>query len=77
MEPKLKVKEDENDEKIDPIKYIRVVRCLSYLTHTELDLSYEVGVASHFIEQPTTLKFQVVKDFLQYVKGTPSYMLNY
>ena len=77
MEPKLKVKKDEDGEKVDPTEYRRVVGCLRYLTHTRPDLSYAVGIASRFMEQPTTLHFQVVKHILRYVKGTVDYGLNY
>ncbi|XP_042753315.1 secreted RxLR effector protein 161-like [Lactuca sativa] len=77
MEPKLKVKKDKDGEKVDPTEYRRVVGCLRYLTHTRPDLSYSVGIASRFTEEPTTLHFQVVKHILRYVKGTVDYGLNY
>lgn len=77
MEPKLKAKKDENGEKVDPTEYRRVVGCLRYLTHTRTDLSFSVGIASRFMEEPTTLHFQVVKHILRYVKGTIDYGLNY
>ncbi|KAL7606544.1 uncharacterized mitochondrial protein AtMg00810-like [Lactuca sativa] len=60
MEPKLKVKKDEDCEKVDPNEYSRVV-----------------GIASRFMEEPTTLHFQVVKHILRYVKGTIDYGVNY
>ncbi|XP_023734167.1 uncharacterized mitochondrial protein AtMg00810-like [Lactuca sativa] len=77
MEPKLKVKKDEDGEKNDPTEYRKVVGCLRYLTHTRPNLSFSVGTASHFIEEPTTLHFQFVKHILPYMKGTIDYGLNY
>ena len=71
------VKKDEDGEKVDPTKYTRVAGCLKYLTYTRPDLSFSVGIASCFIEKPTTLHFQVVKHILRYVKGTIDYRLNY
>lgn len=76
MEPKLKVKKDEDGEKVDPTEYRRVVGCLRYLTRTRPNLSLSVGIASRFMEEPTTLHFQVVKHILRYVKGTVDYGLN-
>ncbi|KAL4567198.1 hypothetical protein LXL04_022774 [Taraxacum kok-saghyz] len=77
MEPKLKVTKDEEGEEVDPTEYRRVVGCLRYLTHTRPDLSFSVGIASRFMEKPTTLHFQVVKHILRYVKGTIDYGINY
>ncbi|GKA18529.1 putative RNA-directed DNA polymerase [Tanacetum coccineum] len=77
MEPKLKVDNDEGGEEIDSTEYRRLVGCLRYLTHTRPDLSYSVGIASHFMEKPTTLHFQVVKRIMRYIKGTLDYEINY
>ncbi|XP_023769039.1 uncharacterized mitochondrial protein AtMg00810-like [Lactuca sativa] len=77
MEPKLKVKKDEDGEKVDPTEYRRVVGCLRYLTHTRPDLSFSVGITSRFMEEPAILHFQVVKHILRYVKGTVDYGINY
>ncbi|GKA44214.1 putative RNA-directed DNA polymerase [Tanacetum coccineum] len=77
MEPKLKVDNDEGGEEIDSTEYRRLVGCLRYLTHTRPDLSYSVGIASRFMEKPTTLHFQVVKRILRYIKGTLDYGINY
>ncbi|XP_023741071.1 secreted RxLR effector protein 161-like [Lactuca sativa] len=76
MEPKLKINHDGDGENFDSTEYRRVVGCLSYLKDTRPDISYAVGIASHFMEQPTTLYFQVVKHILRYVKGTIDYGLN-
>ncbi|GJZ85769.1 zinc finger, CCHC-type containing protein [Tanacetum coccineum] len=40
-------------------------------------LAYYLGIASRFMEKPTTLHFKVVKQILRYVKGTLNYGLNY
>ncbi|XP_042753306.1 secreted RxLR effector protein 161-like [Lactuca sativa] len=77
MEPKLKIKKDEDGKKVNLTENRRVVGCLRYLTHTRLDLSFSVGIASRFMEELTTLHFQVVKHILRYVKGTVDYGLNY
>jgi hypothetical protein len=40
-------------------------------------LSYDVGVASRFMERPTTPHLKAVKHILRYVKGTVHYGLVY
>ena len=46
-------------------------------THTQPNLLYTFGIASRFMEQPTTLHFEVPKHILWYVKRTIDYRLNY
>ncbi|KAI3747128.1 hypothetical protein L6452_09575 [Arctium lappa] len=77
IESKLKVTKDEGGEEVDATEYRRMVGCLRYLTHTRPDLSFSVGIASRFMEKPTTLHFHIVKRILRYVKGTLNYGLNY
>ena len=69
MEPKLKVKKDENSEKLEPIEYMWVMGCLSYLTRsTRPYLSYTVEIAGRFMKRPAKFYFQVIKQILRYVK---------
>jgi hypothetical protein len=51
---------DEDGEQVDATEYRRVIGCLWYLLHTRPDLSYDVGVASRFMERPTTPHLKAV-----------------
>ncbi|XP_020249213.1 uncharacterized protein LOC109826599 [Asparagus officinalis] len=77
MEPKLQLGKDVNGTLVNPTEYRRVIGCLRYLTHTRPDLSYSVGLVSRYMERPTTMHHQAVKQILRYVKGTISYGLVY
>lgn len=46
---------------------------LELLDSHSTELVISLGITSHFMEQPTTLHFQVVKHILPYVKGTINY----
>lgn len=70
MEPRSLLHKDADGNPIDATKYRRVIGCLRYLLHTRPDLSYAVGVASRFMERPTTMHLKAVKMILRYLKGT-------
>lgn len=77
MEPKLELTKDEGATPVDPTEYRRIIGGLRYLTHTRPDISYAVGMASHFMERPTVQHLQVVKRILRYIKGTIDFGLVY
>lgn len=50
--------------------YKQIIGSLMYLTVTRPDLTFAVGLASRFMENPTEAHFQVVKRIFRYVKNT-------
>ncbi|KAG6498781.1 hypothetical protein ZIOFF_038503 [Zingiber officinale] len=77
MEPKTQLHKDLEGTPVDATKYRRVIGCLRYLLHTRPDLSYPVGMASRYMERPTTMHHKVVKQILRYLKGTIHFGLAY
>ncbi|XP_051115798.1 uncharacterized mitochondrial protein AtMg00810-like [Andrographis paniculata] len=77
MEPNPYIHKDLDGELMDPIEYRRVVGCLRYLLRTRPDLSYSLGIASRFMERPTTMHQKAVKQILRYLKGTIQHGLIY
>ena len=62
---------------IDATGYRRVIGCLRYLLHTRPDLAFSVGMASRFMEKPTIMHSNAVKQILRYLKGTTDYGIVY
>lgn len=52
MEPSLKLSKSQKKASIDERKYRRNIGCLGYLLHTQLDLSFCVGVLSRYMQSP-------------------------
>ncbi|KAG6512493.1 hypothetical protein ZIOFF_030614 [Zingiber officinale] len=77
MEPKTQLHKDLEGTLVDATEYRRVIGCLRYLLHTRPDLSYPVGMASRYMERPTTMHHKVVKQILRYLKGTIHFGLAY
>ncbi|KAG6470513.1 hypothetical protein ZIOFF_071586 [Zingiber officinale] len=77
MEPKTQLHKDLEGTPIDATEYRRVIGCLRYLLHTRPDLSYSVGMASRYMEKPTSMHHKVVKQILRYLKGTIYFGLAY
>ncbi|KAG6475509.1 hypothetical protein ZIOFF_064731 [Zingiber officinale] len=77
MEPKTQLHKDLEGTPVDATEYRRVIGCLRYLLHTRPDLSYPVGMASRYMERPTTMHHKVVKQILKYLKGTIHFGLTY
>lgn len=50
---------------------------LRHLTHSHPDISFAVGMVTRFIEKPTSVHTQAVKQILRYVKGTLDFDLIY
>jgi hypothetical protein len=62
---------------VDNTLYKQLVGSLLYLTHSRLDLSYEVGAVSRFMQEPHELHWKVVKCILRYVHGTITFGIHY
>ncbi|KAG6524466.1 hypothetical protein ZIOFF_014375 [Zingiber officinale] len=77
MEPKTPLHKDLEGTPIDATEYRRIIGCLRYLLHTRPDLSYSVGMASRYMEKPTSMHHKVVKQILRYLKGTIYFGLAY
>ncbi|XP_060973935.1 uncharacterized mitochondrial protein AtMg00810-like [Cannabis sativa] len=61
----------------DGAMYRQLVGSLIYLTLTQPDISYAVGVVSRYMQQPTKPHLEVVRRTLRYVKNTINYGLFY
>jgi hypothetical protein len=77
MEPRIKLSADKGGKPADATAYRRMIGCLRYLLHTRPDLSYSVGLASRFMENPTVMHIAVVKQIFRYLKGTLEFGLVY
>ncbi|KAE8648097.1 hypothetical protein Csa_004708 [Cucumis sativus] len=77
MEPKAQLHKDMEGAPIDATEYRSIVGCLRYLLNTRPDLSYVVGMASRYMERPTTMHYKVVKQILRYLRGTIHFGLTY
>ncbi|XP_039119648.1 secreted RxLR effector protein 161-like [Dioscorea cayenensis subsp. rotundata] len=77
MEPRAQLNKDLDGQPVDATEYRRVIGCLRYLVHTRPDLSFAIGVASRFMERPTMMHHNAVKEILRYLSGTIHYGLVY
>ena len=77
IEPKAQLHKDTEGAPIDATEYRSIVGCLRYLLNTRPDLSYVVGMASRYMERPTTMHYKVVKQILRYLRGTIHFGLTY
>jgi hypothetical protein len=73
MEPRLKLLKEDGAPKMDATKYRGVIGCLRYLVNTRPDIALAVGIASRFMEAPSTHHWSIVKQILRYVSGTLGY----
>jgi len=65
--------DDKQGVAVDATEYRWVIRCLRYLLHTRPDLAFSVGMASRFMERPTVMHQNAVKQILRYLQGTLNY----
>ncbi|XP_050920425.1 secreted RxLR effector protein 161-like [Lathyrus oleraceus] len=77
MECGSKLSKHENREIVNTTLYKSLVRSLRYLTSTRLNILYDVGVVSRYMEAPTTTHFKATKRILRYIKGTTNFGLHY
>jgi hypothetical protein len=67
----------EGKELEDSTMYRQLVGSLIYLTLTRPDISYAVGMASRYMQNPRKPHLEAVQRILRYVKGTIDYGLLY
>lgn len=77
MDPKEQVSKDEAGQTVDATLYRSLIGGLRYLVNTRPDIAYSVGVASRYMEKPTTMHLNLAKRILRYVRGTLQYGLVY
>ncbi|RDY12355.1 Copia protein, partial [Mucuna pruriens] len=70
VEVGLSLKKETDEEQVDPTHYRSIVRCLRYLCNTRLDLNFNVGLVSRFMQEPRKSHLLVAKRILRYVQGT-------
>ncbi|KAL0549968.1 hypothetical protein IC582_014463 [Cucumis melo] len=67
----------EGKDLADPTMYHRLVGSLIYLTLTRPDISYSVGVVSHYMQNSKKPHLEAVRRILRYLRGTTEYVLLY
>ncbi|XP_062098605.1 secreted RxLR effector protein 161-like [Humulus lupulus] len=77
MEANAKLCAHEGKDLQDGAMYRQLVGSLIYLTLTRPDISYAVGVASRYMQQPKNPHLEAVRRMLRYVKDTINYSLLY
>lgn len=77
MEHKLQLDKDEAGQMMNATEYRCVIGSLRYLTHTQPDISYAVGLVSRLMKRPTFKHQQAVKYILRYMWGRVDHWLIY
>nr|GEW32407.1 retrovirus-related Pol polyprotein from transposon TNT 1-94 [Tanacetum cinerariifolium] len=72
-----KLTSDDGTGMTDARKFRSLVGRLIYLTHTQPDLTYAVGIVSRFMHCPSKQHFRAAKRILRYIAGTTSYGIWY
>ena len=61
----------------DPTQYRPIIGSLIYLTITQLDLNYPVGLLGKFMQTPRDTHMDCAKRVLRYISGTLGYGIFY
>jgi hypothetical protein len=77
MELSVKLSKLKGEEEVDSNTYRSMIGSLRYLTCTRPDITFVVGVASQFMEDPRYPHLKAVERILRYVKGTKDFGLFY
>ena len=56
---------------------MKLIGCFIYLTHTRIDLSYAVSMASIYMDQPHEIHWSAAKMILNFVQGTRTHGIFY
>ena len=70
METNIKLRADEGEFLKNSTMYRKIVGSLIYLTLTQPDISYAVGLVSRFMQEPRKPHLEAIRRILRYVKGT-------
>ena len=62
---------------VDNTLYRQLIGILLYLTHSRLDIYYDVIIAPRYMQDPHELHSKEVKCILHYVQGTRDYGIHY
>ena len=62
---------------VDSTLYRHLIGSILYLTHSILDISYVVSVASRYMKEPHELHQKAEKHIFHYVQGTRYYGIHY
>nr|GEU78164.1 ribonuclease H-like domain, reverse transcriptase, RNA-dependent DNA polymerase [Tanacetum cinerariifolium] len=62
---------------VNPTEYRSLIGCLRYLLHIRPDLSYYVGLLSHFMQEPKEQHMKAIRQVLRYVKRTKDHGITY
>ncbi|KAG9450495.1 hypothetical protein H6P81_010460 [Aristolochia fimbriata] len=73
----MRLKQDSEEEAVNPTLFKSLVGSLRYLTFTRPDIMFAVGLVSRFMEQPRRDHFAAAKRILRYIKGTLGFGLFY
>ena len=60
-----------------PHSYRQLIGILLYLTHSRPDISYDVSVATRYMQEPHELHWKEAKRILHYVQGSIDYGIHY
>ena len=63
--------------KVEPVYFKSLVRSLRYLIATRLDILYDVGLVTRYMESPRQIHLQNAKKILWYIKKTLDYGMFY
>ena len=71
IEQKNRLTSEDGDFVEDVSQFRSMVGSLVYITITEPDIAYVVGVVSQFMQKPRTIHLDAVYRILRYLKGSP------
>ena len=62
---------------VDNSLYQKLVGNLLYITHSQPDLSYEVGFVARYMQDPHEIHCKATKRIFHYVQGTKHFEVHY
>ena len=77
MAANAKLTNDPSGESVDVILYRSMIGCLLYLTASQPDIAFSVGICSRFQSNPKVSHLNAVKRIIKYVGETCDYGLFY
>nr|GEU59316.1 ribonuclease H-like domain, reverse transcriptase, RNA-dependent DNA polymerase [Tanacetum cinerariifolium] len=77
MDPRTRLTKVTEGTMVNSIEYRSLIGCLRYLLHIRPDLSYSVGLLSHFMQEPRGQHLKSIRQVLRYVKGTKDHGITY